>query len=142
MRTGSPGIHEQLIAKARNQLAMRVTEDDDIGVVSRGKLCRRRATDFVAVADVHADPVDVDEELAGKIRLIRRVRVAEDGFDGRDQPELVQYFGPADITRMKYQLDPRQCGVDARPKQPMRIGDESHNVRFGVCHVPFYILEP
>ena len=121
---------------------MRVAEDDDIGVVSCGKLGRRRATHFVAVADVHADPVDGDEELASKIGLIRRVRVAQHGFDRRDQPELVQYFRPADITRMKYQLDPRQCGVDARPKQPVRIGDESHHVRFGVCHVPFYILEP
>ena len=43
---------------------------------------------------------------------------------------------------MKYQLNPRQCSVDARPKQPVRIGDESYHVRFGVCHVPFYILEP
>ena len=121
---------------------MRVAEDHDIGVVSRGKLGRRRATHFVAMADVHADPVDGDEDLVSKISLIRRVRVAEDGFDRRDQPELVQYFGPANITRMKYQLDPRQCGVDARPKQPMRIGDESYHVRFGVGHVPFYILEP
>ena len=121
---------------------MRVAEDDDVGVVSRGKLGRRRASDFVAVADVHADPVDGDEKLVGKIRLIRRVRVAEDGFDGRDQPELVQYFGPADITRMKYQLDPRQCSVDARPKQPVRIGDESHHMRWGVCHLPFCILDP
>ena len=121
---------------------MSVAEDDDIGVVSRGKFGRRRATHFVAVADVHADSVDGDEELAGQISLIRRVRVAEDGFDRRDQPELVQYFGPADITRMKYQLDPRQCSVDARPEQPVRIGDESHHVRCGVCHVPFYILEP
>ena len=135
-------IHEQLLAKARNQWTVCVAEDNDIGVVSRGKFGRRRAAHFVAVADVHADPVDGDEELARKISLIRRVSVAEDGFDRRDQPELVQYFGPADITRMKYQLDPRQCGVDARPKQPVRIGDESHHVRFGVCHVPFYILEP
>jgi len=120
---------------------MRMAEDDDIRVVSRGKLGRRRATDFVTVTDVHADPVDGEKKLSGKISLIRRVRVAKDGFDRRDQPELVQYPGTSDITRMKYQLDSRQCGVDARPQQPVRIGDEPHHMRFGVCHMPFCILE-
>lgn len=77
---------------------MGVAEDDDIGVVSRGKLRRGRATDFVAVADVHPDPVDGDEELSRKVSVIWRVRVAEYGFDRRDQPELVQYLGSTDIT--------------------------------------------
>ena len=65
---------------------MRVAENNDISVVSRGKLGRRRAAHFVAMADVYADPVNGDEELARKISLIRRVSVAENGFDGRDQP--------------------------------------------------------
>ena len=102
---------------------MRVAEDHDIGVVSGGKLGRRRATHFVAMADVHADPVDGDEDLVSKISLIRRVRVAEDGFDRRDQPELVEDAGAADITRVKDELDPRQCLVHSRPKQPVRIRD-------------------
>ena len=121
---------------------MRVAKDDDIGVISRGKLCRRWAADFVTVADVHADTVDFKDDFFAQAGVTRRISVAEHSFDWSDQPELVQYPGPADITRVKYQLDPRQCGVDARPKQPVRIGDESHHVRVGVWHVPFYILEP
>lgn len=121
---------------------MRVAKDHHIGVITLGELGRRRAADFVAVAHMNADSVDRDEELFGHIRLISRIGVAEHGLHRRDQAELVQYVGPADITRVKYELNPLQCRMDARPKQPVRIGDESHHVPFGVCHLPFYILEP
>ena len=77
---------------------MGVAEDDDIGVVAHGKLRRGRATDFMAVADVYADPIDGDDELSGKVSVIWRIRVAEYGFDRRNQPELVQYPGSTDIT--------------------------------------------
>jgi hypothetical protein len=77
---------------------MSVSEDYDIRVISRGKLRGGWAAHFVAVADVHTDPVDGDHDLSGEVSLVRRVRVAEYGFDRRDQAELVQNPGSTDIT--------------------------------------------
>ena len=102
---------------------MRVAKDDDIGVVASGKFCRSRTADFVAVADVHANPVDFKGDLVAQTRLTRRVGVAENSFDWGDQSELVEDAGSANISRMKNELDPRQCLVHSRPKQPVRIRD-------------------
>ena len=95
---------------------MRVAKDDDIGVVASGKFCRRRTADFVAVADVHANTVDFKGDLVAQARLTRRVGVAENSFDWGDQPELVEDPRSADISRVKNELDPRQCLVYPRPK--------------------------
>ena len=100
---------------------MRVAKDDDIGVVASGKFCRRRTADFVAVADVHADTVDFKNDLFAQAGLTRRVGVAENSFDWGDQPELVKDARSADISRVKNELDPRQCLVYSGAKQPVRI---------------------
>src|SRR5712671_6659517 len=42
LRTCRPGIHEQLVPDSRDEWAMRMAEDDDIGVVASGKICRGR----------------------------------------------------------------------------------------------------
>jgi len=102
---------------------MRVAEDNDIGVVASGKLCRGRTADFVTVADVHADTVDFKDDFFAQAGVTRRISVAEHSFDWSDQPELVEDAGAADITRVKDELDPRQCLVHSRPKQPVRIRD-------------------
>lgn len=110
---------------------MRVAKDDDIGVVASRQLCRGWTSDFVTVADMHPDTVDCNNDFFAQPGLTRRVGVAEHSFDRRNQSELVQNIGSADIPRVKNELDPRQCLVYPGPKKPVRIGDESHNARFG-----------
>ena len=110
---------------------MRVAEDDDIGIISRCQFRRGWASDFVAVADVHPDAVDCKNDFFAQPRFTGPVGVAEHSFDWRNQSELVQNVGAADISGMKNELDSRQRLMDAGPKKPMRIGDESYYVRFG-----------
>lgn len=110
---------------------MRVAKHDDIGVVASRQLCRGWTSDFVAVADMHPNTIDCNDDFFAQSGLTRRVGVAEHSFDRRNQSELVENIGAADIPRVKNQLDPRQRFVYAGPKKPVRIGDESHNARFG-----------
>lgn len=110
---------------------MGVAEDHDISVVTSRQLLRGRASDFVAVTDVHPDAVDGNDDFLAQPRLTWRVGVAEHGFDRRDQSELVQNVGAADVTRVKNEIDAGQRLVNAGSKKPMRIGDESNDVRFG-----------
>lgn len=110
---------------------MRVAEDDDIRVVPSCQFRRRRASDFVAVTDVHADAVYCNDDLLAQPRCTGRVGVAEYSFDRRNQAELVQNFSAADVARVKNEIDARQRYVDAGPKEPMRIGDEANDVRLG-----------
>ena len=98
-----------------------MAKDDDVGIVASGKFCRGRTADFVTVANVHANTVDFKDDFFAQAGLIRRIGVAEHSFDGSDQPELVEDAGAADITRVNDELDPRQCLVHSRPKQPVRI---------------------
>jgi len=110
---------------------VRVAEDDDIGIIPRCQFRGGWASDFVAVADVHPDAVDCNDDFFAQPRLTGRVGIAEHSLDRRDQSELVQNAGAADISGMKNELDSRQRLTDAGPKKPMRIGDESYYVRFG-----------
>lgn len=111
---------------------MRVAEDDHLGVIPRRQFCRGWTSDFVAVADVNPDTVDRHDDFFAQSGLTRWIGVAEHGFDGCDQSELVQNIGAADIPGVKNELDPGQGVEHSGPKKPVRIGDESHNVRFGV----------
>lgn len=131
-RTRCSGIHEELAPEPGYERAVRVAEYDDIGVVASRQFRGSWASDFVAVTDVHAETVDRNDELFSQFRVARRIGVAEDGFDRCNQSELVQNVGAADITRVKNELDSRQRLVNAGPKKSVRIGDESHHVRFGV----------
>jgi hypothetical protein len=82
------------------------------------------------VADVHPNTVDLKDNFLAQAGLTRRVGIAEYSFDRRYQAELVQNSGAADIPGVKNELYPRQCLVHAGPKQPMRVGDQSHDARF------------
>lgn len=108
-----------------------MTKDDDIGVVASRQLGRRRASHLVAVADVHPKALDCHDDFPAQLRIAGRVGVAEYSLDRRDQSELVQNPGPADISGVENELDSRQRFVDAGSEKPMRIGDESYDVRFG-----------
>ena len=111
---------------------MRVTKHDDICIVSSRQLCRRWTSHFVAVTDVQPDTVNCNDDFFAQSGLTRRIGVAQHSLDGRNQPELVKNVGAADVSGVKNELDPRQRPVHAGPQKPVRIGDESHNVRFGV----------
>lgn len=95
---------------------MCVAKDDDIGIVASSKLCGSWTAHFVTVADVHPDTVDLKDDFFAQAGLTGRVGVAEYSFDWRNQSELVQNPGPADIPGVKNELDSRQCLVYARPK--------------------------
>jgi hypothetical protein len=86
----------------------------------------------VTVADVNPDAVDRNHDFFAQFGLTRWIGVAKHRFDGRDQSKLVQDFGATHISGVKNELDSRQRLVDSGPKKSVRIGDESHNVRFGV----------
>ncbi len=111
---------------------MRMAKHDHVGVVSSRQLCRRWTSHFVAVTHVQPDTVNCNHDFFTQSGLTRRIGVAQHGLDGRYQSELVQNVGAADISRVKNQLDPRQRPVHAGPEKPVRIGDKSYNVRFGV----------
>ena len=95
---------------------MCVAKDYDIGVVASSKLCRGWTAHFVTMADMYANTVDLKENFFAQAGLTRRVGVAEHSFDWRNQSEFVQNLGPADVSRVKNELDPRQCLVYAGPK--------------------------
>jgi len=100
-----------------------VAKDDDVGIVASGKFCRGRTADFVTVTDVHANTVDFKGDFFAQAGLTRRIGVAEHSFDWGDQPELVEDAGAANITRVNDELDPRQCLMHSRAKQPVCIRD-------------------
>lgn len=110
---------------------MGVAEDHDIGVVPSCQFRRSWASDFVAVTDVHANAIDCNDDFLAQPRFTGRVGVAEHSFHRRDQAELVQNCRATDIAGVKNEIDARQRLVDAGPKKPMRVGDESDDVRFG-----------
>ena len=110
---------------------MRVAVDDDIGIVSSSEFRRGWASNLVTVTDVDPDAIDRDDDFLAQPRFTGGIGVAEDGPDRRNQSQLVQDVGAADIPRMKNEIDPRQRVVDAGPKEPMRIGDETNDLRFG-----------
>ena len=93
-----------------------MAKDDDIGVVASSKLRRGWTAHFVTVADVHPNTVDFKDEFFAQARLPGWIGVAEHSFDWGNQSELVQDAGAADVTRVKNELDPRQCLVHTGPK--------------------------
>jgi hypothetical protein len=75
------------------------------------------------VTDVHPNTIDFNDDFFAQAGLARRIGVAENSFDRRDQAELVQNAESTDISGVKNELDTRQCLVHAGPKQPVRVGD-------------------
>src|SRR5579859_2733048 len=97
----------------------------DVGIVPDGEQCRRGTAHLVTVADVDTSPLDAHQDLFGELGFTGRIRVAEDGPDGRDQPKLLQNHRASDVSGVEDQLYARQSFVHSRSQESVSIGNES-----------------
>ena len=101
--------------------AVRVPEHDDVRGVSRKDQFRRRAAQFVPVADVQRQRADRENALARQRGIVPVGPVAPPRFPGRDASKRGQDGRPTDIAGVDDEVDPRERLRDFRTQQPVRV---------------------
>ena len=103
---------------------MRVAIYDDIGRITSEQLLGLRDAEFVAMADVDMDSVDLHVDRGAQPGVAGFVGIAVDGVHGGDDGELLEDFVAADIAGVEDQLYPGQSRVNFGSKETMRVRDQ------------------
>ena len=117
-------IHDETIPFARNDLTVGVSVDENVLVVSGKQFLRRRYAELVAVADVNAEPANLEHQREGEIRIAHWICIAAHCFDGSDLSELLEN-SIADIAGVNDQLGTFERAADSGSQEPVSIGNES-----------------
>ena len=99
---------------------------DEVGVVRRRELFRRRLANFVTMADVDPHAAHLEIERVRQVRVIRRIGVAAHGPYGCDHAQLVEDLRTADVAGMEDLVHTREGRVHVRPHEPMGVADETN----------------
>lgn len=135
--SGSTRIDHQLIADSFDRLLVSVSVDDYMMVIRCDQFLRSRTAKLVSVADVNLDSTERNRQLGWEIWVIDRVCVSVNSVYRGDQPELVENFGPPDVTGVDDEVHPLESGMDFRSKKSVSIGDEADNDRRGRSHASY-----
>ena len=96
----APGLIDQPFAFALDQRAVGVAEHEDVGRIARQQPGRRRAAQFVPVADVDREAACLDGDFLRQ-QPIERIHVSVDGLHRCDGFQRVDHVASADIPSVQ-----------------------------------------
>lgn len=118
---------------------MGVSVDYNIVRICSDQFRRSRAAEFVSVAHVDADSIQADLDGFLKSRVSRRIGVAVNGLNWRNDPKLIEYLVSSYIASVKNEVDARERLVHVRPQSAVSVRYKPDYKRVRPCCHAFYI---